>query len=104
MHVFIITIQKNGCYADHYVHNMVAADCEALIEYVNHNHKNKNIASHNKEIIKCINTLCFVIKHMYAELNSICLYSNPEDSDKLHQNRVIIKKSKKKNKNKNINI
>ena len=96
--------KKNGCYADHYVHNMVAADCEALIEYVNHNHKNKNIASHNKEIIKCINTLCFVIKHMYAELNSICLYSNPEDSDKLHQNRVIIKKSKKKNKNKNINI
>merc|ERR1711991_124164 len=54
---------KNGCYADHHVHNLVEADLEALLEYIKNNYK-ENIINHNKEIIKCINTLCFVLKHM----------------------------------------
>ncbi len=93
--------KKNGCYADHYVHNMVEADIESLIAYINTNYKDTNIINHNKEIIKCINTLCFVIKHMTSELNSLCIYSEPNEYDKLHQNRVIYKKRNFKKKKKN---
>lgn len=96
--------KKNGCYADHYVHNMIEADIEALIEYINLNFTDSNVINHNKEIIKCINTLCFVIKHMESELKSICIYAEPEEFDKLHQVKLIQKKKnkifkKKKSKN-----
>ena len=89
---------KNGCYADHYVHNLVEADIEALIEYIKNNFKD-NIINHNKEIIKCINTLCFVIKHMASELNSLCIYCEPNEYSNYHFNKLV-KKKKKKNKNK----
>ena len=72
-----------------------------LIAYINTNYKDSNIINHNKEIIKCINTLCFVIKHMTSELNSLCIYSEPSEYDKLHQNRVIYKKRNHKKKKKN---
>ncbi|VVU94791.1 hypothetical protein CPAV1605_516 [seawater metagenome] len=94
--------KKSGCYADHYVHNMIEADIEALIEYININYKDNNIINHNKEIIKCINTLCFVIKHMESELKSLCIYAEPKEYDKLHQNKVIHKKPKKNFKKKKI--
>jgi hypothetical protein len=88
---------KNGCYADHYVHNLVEADIEALIEYINNNY-DKNIINHNKEIIKCINTLCFVLKHMSSELNSLCIYCEPNEYQNYHINKIVKKKGKKKKK------
>jgi hypothetical protein len=90
---------KNGCYADHYVHNLVEADIEALIEYIKNNFKD-NVINHNKEIIKCINTLCFVIKHMSSELNSLCIYCEPEEYNNYHFNKLVKKNKKKKNKKK----
>ena len=95
--------KKEGCYADHYVHNMVRADIEALIKYINSN-SDSDIVIHNKEIIKCINTVSYVIHHMYDELKNVCLYcKNKKNIDKYHKNRhVSIKKFKgKKNNNKN---
>jgi len=91
--------KKNGCYADHYVHNLVEADLEALLEYIDNNYQ-ENIINHNKEIIKCINTLCFVIKHMTAELNSLCLYCEPSEYKNLHINKIVKKKNKKNKKKK----
>ena len=91
---------KNGCYADHYVHNLVEADIEALIEYIKNNFS-ENIINHNKEIIKCINTLCFVIKHMTTELNSLCIYCEPCEYQNYHVNKIVKKSKKKKKKKKN---
>lgn len=94
---------KNGCYADHYVHNLVEADIESLLEYIKNNFKD-NIINHNKEIIKCINTLCFVIKHMSSELNSLCIYCEPDEYDNYHFNKIVKKsKNKKKKKKKSSN-
>jgi hypothetical protein len=61
---------KNLCYQDHYVHNMVSSDLKILLNYI----KQQTSVSHNKEILKTINTLSFVIGHMELELRTKCLY------------------------------
>ncbi|AYV79752.1 MAG: hypothetical protein Faunusvirus46_3 [Faunusvirus sp.] len=82
---------KEGCYADHYVHNMVAADIDILIKYLEINFKklcdDKNSFAHNKEIIKCVNTVSFVIKHMHDELNNICQHISTDKQHLYHVNR-----------------
>ena len=71
-----------GCYADHYVHNMIYADIDALIKCLNKYYKEEIIS--NKEVIKCINTISFVIKHMYEELNNLCIYVDKSEHEKYH--------------------
>lgn len=71
--------KNNPCYQDHYVHNMVSHDLLSLIDYIN---MNNNI--NNKEILKSINTLSFVINHMETELKSKCLYQDENEWDKFH--------------------
>jgi len=68
------TKTKSLCYQDHYVHNMVSVDLKILIKYINKKNKNNNLILHNKEILKTINTLSFVIGHMETELRTKCLY------------------------------
>ena len=65
---------KNLCYQDHYVHNMVSADIRVLLDYIDQKYGQTKIVSHNKEILKTINTLSFVINHMESELKAKCLY------------------------------
>lgn len=65
---------KNLCYQDHYVHNMVSADLKFLIHYIKTKYGDTKIVSHNKEILKTINTLSFVIDHMEKELRNKCMY------------------------------
>jgi hypothetical protein len=84
------TKNKNVCYQDHYVHNMVAADLVILEDYINFKFEDKKIIVPNKEILKTINTLSFVIDHMQTELNSKCLYLNDDECEKMH----FIKKTK----------
>ena len=56
---------NKGCYAQHFVHNMVYADLTVLLEYIN------NTINHSiSEIKKSINTIYFVMNHMYDELNN----------------------------------
>lgn len=74
---------KKGCYADHYPHNMIHADCDALLECINLYYKDDNEIQ-NKELVRCINTISFVIRHMYEEINNLCLYSTREEHDKFH--------------------
>ena len=83
--------KKQMCYQDHYVHNMVSADLLILSEYIQL-FKNNNILTHNKEILKSINTLSFVINHMEKELKSKCLYQNKNDWNNFHYTKKIVKK------------
>ena len=71
---------KSLCYQDHYVHNMVSADLKILLNYI----KLKSTIHHNKEILKTINTLSFVISHMELELRTKCLYLPENEWESCH--------------------
>jgi hypothetical protein len=75
---------KNLCYQDHYVHNMVSADLKILIDYINQKYEHNNLILHNKEILKTINTLSYVISHMELELRTKCLYSPENEWENFH--------------------
>lgn len=81
---------KNICYQDHYVHNMVSADLIILIDYIKNKFNENKLIIPNKEILKSINTLSFVVDHMYSELKSRCLYLKDDEIEKEH----FIKKTK----------
>lgn len=85
------------CYQDHYVHNMVSADLYVLLEYIQL-FKNDDKLVHNKEILKSINTLSFVINHMEKELKSKCLYQDKSQWEKYHFTKKIVTKIIKNNK------
>ena len=75
---------KNLCYQDHYVHNMVSADLKVLLDYIEQKYGNDQIVSHNKEILKTINTLSYVINHMESELKSKCMYLQENEIESYH--------------------
>jgi hypothetical protein len=75
---------KNMCYQNHYVHNMVSADLKILIKYIVNKYTVETNISHNKDILKTINTLSFVINHMESELKTKCLYLHSNEWDKFH--------------------
>lgn len=83
--------KKKGCYADHYPHDMIYADCDALLFCLDNFYKSEN-DFYNKEIVKCINTISFVIRHMYEELNNLCLYSCTNEYDNFHCVKNCVKK------------
>jgi hypothetical protein len=78
------------CNSDHYVHNMVYADCDSLINYLINNDIEK--IDHHNEMMKCINTLMFVINHMYNELKNKFFYSKNKSLNELHNNNNQIEK------------
>ena len=75
---------KNLCYQDHYVHNMVSADLKILLEYIKYKYGINKTITHNKEILKTINTLSFVISHMELELRTKCLYLTENEWETCH--------------------
>ena len=81
---------KNICYQDHYVHNMVSSDIKILINYIDSIY-NDNILIHNKEILKTINTLSYVITHMESELKNKCLYLPESKWESCHYIKNILK-------------
>ena len=72
------------CYQDHYVHNMVSGDLKVLIEYIEQKYGEIKVVSHNKEILKTINTLSFVINHMESELKAKCMYLSENEIEGFH--------------------
>jgi hypothetical protein len=78
------TKNKSKCYQDHYVHCMVSADLLVLIEYITTKFENQQEITPNKEILKSINTLSFVINHMESELRAKCMYIDESDWEKYH--------------------
>jgi hypothetical protein len=83
--------KKLICYQDHYVHNMISADINILVKYIKKYNNNDKI-SHNKEILKSINTLCYVINHMESELKEKCLYIDKSEWNKYHITKKVITK------------
>lgn len=86
----------NGCYAQHYVHNMVWADLCSLNEFINNNGVDKNVI----EIKKSINTISYVLNHMLEEINNANiynLYKSNKDNDNQNKNNKNMKNKKKKN-------
>jgi hypothetical protein len=81
----------NQCYQDHYVHRMVSADLLILIRYIEEKFKDSNFVIYNKEILKTINTLSFVINHMENELKSKCMYLDESEWDSCHFVKNIVK-------------
>ena len=79
----------NCCYQDHYVHNMTSHDIAALILYIESNNSPDEFIVHNKEILKSINTLSFVIGHMETELRTKCMYAEAKDWESFHYIHVI---------------
>lgn len=75
--------KSNCCYQDHYVHNMVSHDLIVLIEYIESMYPEETIKP-NKEILKSLNTLSFVINHMENELKALCLYQDTSEWEKFH--------------------
>jgi len=94
---------KKGCYADHYPHNMVYADCDALLECMKLYYTDE-VEIQNKELVRCINTISFVIRHMYEELNNLCLYSNRNDHNKFHFIKANNQKKFNNSKVRNVDI
>jgi len=81
--------KSKGCYSDHYVHHKVVRDVESLKEYVERTYTSGNVTMirNNQEIIKCINTIAYVLKHMYDELWSVYLSCGKDSSyEQLHRN------------------
>jgi hypothetical protein len=78
------TKNKSQCYQDHYVHRMVSADLLVLIDYITSKYTDETQIIPNKEILKSINTLSFVINHMENELKSKCIYTNENEWEKFH--------------------
>ena len=87
--VYNYTKKGHACYQDHYVHNMVSHDISALILYVEANYNETELIIHNKEILKSINTLSFVIGHMETELRTKCMYAELKDWENFHFINVI---------------
>ena len=88
--------KHSGCFAQHYVHNLVYADLFSLKKYILNNMPN-NVSI--EEIRRTINTIAFVATHMYEELNNAQKFNFFNNSNNNHVER---KPNKKKNKNKSI--
>lgn len=80
--------KNNICYQDHFVHNMVSADISVLSQFLTKKYNENKIIIPNKEILKTINTLSFVINHMYDELKAKTLYLEEYKIERYH----IVKK------------
>ena len=53
---------------------MVSADLAILIQYIEQTFKDHNSVIHNKEILKTINTLSFVINHKFRALKLYLIF------------------------------
>ena len=63
---------------------MVSADLSILIAYIEQKYQDQNFVIHNKEILKTINTLSFVINHMESELRAKCMYLDEKEWEVQH--------------------
>jgi len=88
--------KKRGCHLQHYVHNLIHADLCALKNYLTNNNN-----SQVTEIQKSINTISFVINHMYEELqfskNHILRTSQKNNDLRTSQKNNDLRTSQKNN-------
>jgi hypothetical protein len=63
---------------------MVSADLSVLIDYIKSKYSEQKTIIPNKEILKSINTLSYVINHMETELKSKCMFLDESEWEKNH--------------------
>ena len=74
---FLFHKKTRCCINDHYVHHKIVSDIDNLIEYLKKNiNTNSNKVVVETELKKGLETLNYVINHMYQELSSFMLYLN----------------------------
>lgn len=92
--------KKKGCYAQHFVHNLVLYDVTGIVKYINV-YKDTPEKINTTEINKSINTLLFVLNHMHDETQNINYYGfvskNPIPSISSTPNLSTLIDNKKKN-------
>jgi hypothetical protein len=54
------------------------------MEYIEQKYGDSKVVLHNKEILKTINTLSYVIGHMELELRTKCLYIPENEWESCH--------------------
>lgn len=81
---------KSQCYQDHYVHRMVSADLSVLIDYIKSKYIDQKTIIPNKEILKSINTLSYVINHMETELKTKCMYLEESEWKKIILLKILL--------------
>ena len=59
---------KRDCYSQHYVYPLILSDIQNLIDHILMDDGTYNTSIQTKEIITSINTITYVINHMYNEL------------------------------------
>ena len=62
--------KKKRCTGQHFVYNLIKADIDSILFYINHCINDKQ-PFNNDELIKSINTISFVINHMLEEMRKI---------------------------------
>lgn len=83
----------NGCFAQHFVHNLVYADIMAIIQYIEYINDN-SLAFNYVELSKCITTVSYVVKHMSEELSNLQFHYG--NIDMIHSEKSQVKKEKRK--------
>ena len=87
---FLFNKPSRGCINDHYIHNKIVSDIDNLLNYIQRNlniNSGKDVSVGNDsrttgcthvvlemELRKGLETICYVINHMYQELSSFALY------------------------------
>jgi hypothetical protein len=82
--------KSKGCRYQHFVYDLVNSDMDALKKHLlscKKCDKSPNIT----EIIKCINTIAYVLNHMKDELAHLC-HCNKSDISKLHKEKNRIRR------------
>ena len=70
---FLFNKKSRNCINDHYVHNKIVSDIDNLLNYIKNSNNNLVL---DVELRKGLETLNYVINHMYQELSSFMLYLN----------------------------
>ena len=96
------THKHEGCFAQHYVHNFVYADIKALVDYIKLVKEKDFDNIKFIEIIKCMNTVSYVISHMYEELKCVSHYHDNysdmhlERTPRSNKKKIVAKNFNKK--------
>jgi hypothetical protein len=75
--------------ADHYVHYKLVSDITSVITILDV--KTENIVN---DLRICLDTINFVINHMYQELNTFNIYYNKEENFDINKYYVCSKKNR----------
>jgi hypothetical protein len=85
------------CKNDHYVHNKIISDLTCLINVIDEKQNKKTEYSMpiTNDLRICLDTLNFVINHMYQELNNYNIYYSKQEGFDINKCYVVLKKTNK---------